>query len=101
MDFTYFIAAFLALIVGFCGAVLFVLQKRHSVRRLIGVAFVASLTVNGSALINWSAVGNVSLGFLLLDFALVAAYSFVGSAIGLVPPLAMRGIWRWRSRRLS
>ena len=68
MDFTYFIAAFLALIVGFCGAVLFVLQKRHSVRRLIGVAFVASLTVNGSALINWSAVGNVSLGFLLLDF---------------------------------
>jgi hypothetical protein len=101
LDFTYFIAAFLAFVVGFCGAVLFVLQKRQSVRRLIGVAFVASLVVNGSTLINWSAVGKVSPSFSLLDCAFIAAYSFVGCAIGLFPPLAIRGIWRWRCKRFS
>ncbi len=101
MDFTYFFAAFLAFIVGLCGAALFVLQKRHSVSRLIGVAFVASLTVNGSALIDWSAIDRESLRFLLFDFAFIAAYSLAGCVIGLVPPLAIRGTWRWRDKRLS
>ena len=99
MDFTYYIAAILALIIGFVGSIIFVATRGRSKRRLIAFALVASLAVNFSTLINWSQVGGVSAGFLLVDFAFIIAFSFLGCVLGVLPILGLRMLWRIQSER--
>jgi len=99
VDFTYFIAAVVALIIGFLGSIIFAVAKGHSKRRLMALALVVALAVNFSTLINWAYVGDLSAGFLLLDFAFIAAFSFFGCALGTLPILGIRKLWRSYSRR--
>lgn len=101
MDFTYYIAAFLALIIGFIASIMFVAAKGHSKRRLLSFALAGSLAVNFSMLINWAHVGEVSAGLLLLDFAFIILFSFAGCALGTLPVLAVRKVWRQHSGRAS
>lgn len=99
MDFTYFIAAFIGLVIGFVAGLIFVSVKGRSTIRLMGMALAASLVVDALLLINWANIGDETVGFLLLDFAFIATYSLAGCFIGALPALAVRSIWRWHKRR--
>lgn len=90
MDVTYFIAGFIAVIVGFCASLVFVLTNQRSKRHLLGFAVLAALAIDGMVLINWTRVGEIPVGFLLLDFAFFFTYSLVGCAVGASVPLALR-----------
>ena len=94
MDFTWIIAGLIALIVGFLAGWVFVLIRGQSKFRLIVSALLVSLGLNGYALINWDHVDDVTLDFLLLDFAVIAAYSLVGCIVGTLPAVTARYIWR-------
>ena len=84
MDFTYFIAAFIALVVGFLASLVVVLIGGRSKAGLLVSAFLAALVTNGIVLINWAALGEMSVGFLLLDFIFIAIYSLAGSMMGVI-----------------
>lgn len=101
MDFTYLLAGISALMIGLFTSCLYVLQGRGSRLRLTAVTFAASLALNGTGLINWVHVGDMPPNFLLLDFALIAAYTFIGCVIGVLPALALSALWRWHRRRAA
>ena len=99
MDFTYFMAAISASLVGFFASCVYVLRGRGSRRRLIAVSSVAALALNLAGLINWAHIGDLPPGFILFDFALIAAYSLIGCSIGASPALILSALWEWFRRR--
>ena len=102
MDFTYFLAAIAASLVGFFASCVYVLRGRGSRRRLIVVTSTAALALNLAGLINWEHIGDLSPGLILFDFALIAAYSFIGSSIGASLALILSALWkRFRRRRAT
>jgi len=96
MDYTYFVAGFIALIVGFVAGVVFVVSKGKSKRRLFTIASSIAFVLDWALLINWRQAGEFSPIILLFDFWFFAIYSVVGSVIGAAPLLMARYLWRMR-----
>jgi len=94
MDFTYYFVGFTALIVGFVAAIVFVLIKGRSKRRLFLTAFAIAIVLSGAWLINWAHLEEASAAFILVDLVFFALYSLIGSAIGATPTLLLRLVWR-------
>ena len=94
MDFTYFFAALIGLTIGVLSTVVFLVKKRTSKRHLIGWAFGSSLLANGLFLIRWIAASDAPLWFIGLDFAFIATFTLIGCAIGIIPILSVRYLWR-------
>lgn len=90
MDFTYFIAAFLAVVVGFLGAIAFVIAQGQSLSRLIWSAIGITIVLDFAFLINWANVDQEALPVLFIDLAVFTIYAMVGCTIGVAPVLALR-----------
>jgi hypothetical protein len=100
MDFTYYYAGFIGLIVGAVAGATFVLIRGRSKRRLLATALIVASALNAALLINWAHVGDLPPAFLLLDFIFIAGYSCVGCILGASPSLLARLAWRkWRANR--
>jgi hypothetical protein len=94
MDYTYFVAGFLALLVGFVGAAIFVTVGGNSLRRLLMATMGVTLATDFALLLDWSRTDQMTLGFLLTDLAFFALYAVVGCAIGAAPLLVGRKLLR-------
>jgi len=99
MDFTYFIAAFIGLFVGFITAAAFLIAKRGSWRKILVTAVLAAMTLNAFLLINWAKLDSLPPLLLLMDFGFIAIYTSVGCMTGAGPLLAARYAWRRQRRR--
>jgi hypothetical protein len=88
-------------VIGFFASCLYVLLGRGSRLRLTAVTFAASLALNGAGLINWAHIGDFPPSFVLVDFALIAAYTLIGCVIGVLPALALSALWQWFRRRVA
>jgi len=96
MDFTYFIAGIIAIVVGFVVGVMFVAFKGKSSLRLIAVAFAIAFALDWILLINWAHNADAPATILLSDFLFFAVYSFIGCMIGAFPLLLGRALWSAR-----
>jgi hypothetical protein len=99
MDFTYFIAAFLGLFVGFITAAAFLVAKRGSWRKVLVTAALGSMALNAILLINWAELDSLPPLLLLMDFGFIGIYTLVGCTIGAGPLIAARYAWRRQHRR--
>jgi len=95
VDFTYFLAGFLSLLIGFLGAVVFVLTRGRSYLRLLGITVVISLIADFALLLDWSRTDDMTAELLLTDLAFFTVYAFVGCIIGSLPVLGSRQLYRW------
>ena len=94
MDFTYLVALVLSLAVGFVGSLLFVAVHGRSFRRLIAVTLAVSIIADFALLIDWSRSDEITAAFLLTDAAFFIVYGSVGCALGALPVLAIRRVYR-------
>ena len=94
MDYTYLVAGFLALPIGFVGAAIFVMTGGTSFRRLLIATVGVTLATDFALLLDWSRTDQMTLGFLLTDLAFFALYALVGCAIGAASLLAGRKLLR-------
>lgn len=94
MDFTYIVAAFLSLIMGFCSAVVFVAVGGRSPRTLIWIAMVASVIADFTLLLDWRRIGDMAPAVLVADLGFFILYAFIGCAFGAYPVLAVRRLLR-------
>lgn len=99
MDFTYFVAAFFGLAVGFVTASAFLIAKRGSWWSILAVSIVGAAALNAVMLFDWTKLNSLPLPFLIMDLSFVAAFTLIGCLIGAWPLLSARYIWRrWRDR---
>lgn len=98
MDFTYIVAAFLSLVIGFCSAAVFVAVRGRSSRKLIWIAAAVSVVSDFTLLIDWRGIGDMTPGMLIADLGFFILYAFIGCAFGAYPVLAVRNLLR-RARR--
>ncbi|MDQ2861991.1 MAG: hypothetical protein M3T55_14995 [Pseudomonadota bacterium] len=96
MDFTYFVAGFIALVVGLVAGIVFVIIKGRSKRRLIATGSVVAVALDAALLINRTHIGEASAALILVDCLVFTIYSVVGCAIGTLPALLARSAWRSR-----
>lgn len=94
MDFTYIVAAFLSLIIGFCSAAVFVAVRGRSPRKLIWIAVAVSVVADFVLLIDWRRIGDMSPGMLAADLGFFTLYAFIGCGFGAYPVLAVRNVLR-------
>lgn len=98
MDLTYFVAGVLGVAVGFVVTTLLAVSRMGSTERAFGASFGVSLLLDAMLLINWTAINSLPLGFLLIDFAMIATFTGVGCAVGMSPPLLVQGLIRGTRR---
>jgi len=96
MDFTYFIAGFIAIVVGLVAAVVFVAFKGKSSQRLFAAASAVAFALDWVLLIKWAHIGDVPAAIFLSDFLFFAISSLIGCMIGAFPVLLIRFLWRGR-----
>lgn len=101
MDFTYIIAGFIAIIVGFVAGAVFVAFKGKSNLRLIAVASAIAFALDCVLLVSWAHISDAPAIILLADFVFFAIYSIIGCMIGAFLPLLVRYLWRARPRQPS
>ena len=94
MDFTYYVAFALSVVVGFASALAFILMRWRSYWRLVVIALLVSVAVDFALLLDWSHANDMTLGFLLTDAAVFAACGLVGCIIGSLPVVGLRGVYR-------
>lgn len=94
MDFTYFVAGLIGVVVGFVTALIFIALKLGGKLRLLATAAIISLILAGFFLIDWTRIGSVPPGFLAADLGIIAIYILVGCFVGMSPPLVIRRLWR-------
>lgn len=94
MDFTYIIAGFISLLVGFVGASVFVIVRGQSFWRLLAATVAVALAADFTLLLDWSHAAEMSASFLLVDLAFFTVYAFVGCPVGAALPLAGRALYR-------
>jgi hypothetical protein len=99
MDFTYFIAAFIGLFVGFITAAAFLIAKRGSWQKILVIAVLAAIGLNAILLINWTKLDSLPPLLLLMDFGFIGIYTLVGCTTGAGPLLAARYAWSRHRRR--
>lgn len=98
MDFTYIVAAFLSLVIGFCSAAVFVTVRGRSPRKLIWITVVVSVVADLVLLVDWRRIGDMSAGTLAADLGFFILYAFIGCGFGAYPVLAVRSLLR-RARK--
>jgi hypothetical protein len=97
MDFTYYLAGVIALVLGAIVSAAALMLKSWGAARVLAAAFAISVAVNLTSLLDWSQLGAIGLSWLTADIALIVLYSLIGSMVGAVPMLAARNVWRrWR-----
>jgi hypothetical protein len=94
MDFTYFVALGLALVIGFVAAVIYVTRGGQSRRKLFGWALLASVAADFALLIDWTYVTEYPLWMFGLDLIFFVIYGLIGCAIGASPVLFVRRLFR-------
>lgn len=94
MDLTYFVAGFLALIVGFVGATIFVTAGGTSLWQLLAATVGVTLLTDFALLLDWGRTDQMTLGFLLTDLAFFTLYALVGCSVGAAPLIATRQLFR-------
>jgi len=98
MDFTYFVAGALGVAVGFVVTTLLAISRMGSTARAFGASFGIALLLDAMLLINWTAINSLPLGVLIIDLAMIAAFTGVGCALGMSPPLLVKGLIRGTRR---
>ena len=99
MDFTYFVAGFLSLLIGFGGAIIFVAMRGRSYRRLLVTAVAIAVGADFALLLDWSHMASMTAGLLLADLMFFTLYAFAGCSLGAFPVLAGRRVVRWSRQR--
>lgn len=94
MDFTYYVAFALSVLIGFVGALVFVMLKRRSYWRFALTILLVAVFADFSLLVDWSHANEMTAALLLTDAAYFTAYGLVGCAIGALPVVAAYGIYR-------
>lgn len=94
MDFTYYAAFALSIVIGFVGALIFILLRGRSYWRFALVTLVAAVFADFALLVNWRYANEMTAEFLLTDAAFFAGFGIVGCAIGALPVIGTRGINR-------
>jgi hypothetical protein len=94
MDFTYYVAAVLSLVIGFVGAIIFVATRGRSYWQLLVTALAIALIADFALLLDWSHADQMTAGWLLTDLAFFAVYGVVGCSVGALPVLAVRRVIR-------
>ena len=95
MDFTYLVAAFLSVLIGFAGAVIFTAIRSRSYGRLLVVTVAIALIADFALLLDWSRADAMTMDLLLTDLAFFSAYAVVGCSIGALFVLSVRQLFRW------
>ena len=95
MDFTYFVAFFLSLAVGFVCAIIYVALGSHRWDRLLVCSAAISVVLDFALLIDWAQFNSQYLALLLFDLLIFAFYAVVGVVFGVSPVLAARSLFRW------
>lgn len=99
MDITYFVAGFIALVIGLVAGVVFVIIRGKSTLRLIAAASAIAVVLDGALLIDWSHIGEAPVWIIVIDCLVFTTYSIVGCTAGAFPALAARSAWRNRSSK--
>lgn len=94
MDFTYFVAGFIAVVVGAVSGSLFLLVRGESFWRLLAVMVTITVLVDFALLLDWSRVEHMTTALLLTDMGFFTVYALVGCSLGALPLLATRGVYR-------
>lgn len=98
MDFTYYVALVLALLVGGTVAVVLALVHKPLNWKAYRIAVIIAVALDFLLLVNWSALPFGEAWILLADLLFFSLYSLVGCALGMLPVKAVRAIVR-RLRR--
>ena len=94
MDFTFIVALFSAVIVGFVSAIIFTIFRGRSRRKLFLSAIAITVALDFAFLVDRRRWEEITAGFLLLDAAFFSIYAMFGSALGAFPVLGMRWLYR-------
>lgn len=98
MDFTFFIAGLIAMVVGFIASIVFIARNGKSFLRLIAVSAAIAFVLDWLLLINWTLISSMTGLILLLDTVFFALYSVIGCSIGALPLFLLRFAWRFFGR---
>jgi len=98
MDFTYYVAFVLALLVGGITATVLVLARKPLNAKGYRVSVTFAVALDFLLLVNWSALPLEEAWVLSADLLFFSLYSLVGCALGMLPVKAVRAIVR-RLRR--
>jgi hypothetical protein len=94
MDFTYIVAGFISVVVGFIGAGLFLLMRGQSFRHLLAATVPVAIVIDFVLLLDWSRVEPMTTAFFLTDLAFFTIYALVGCSLGALPLLFARRLYR-------
>ncbi len=94
MDFTYLVALFLSVIVGFASALVFAALRGKSLRRLFLSAVAFAVAVDFALLIDWGRWEEITANFIMTDAVFFLAYAVPGTAVGALPVLGLRWLYR-------
>ncbi|MEC4593501.1 MULTISPECIES: hypothetical protein [Nitrospirillum] len=95
MDFTYYEAIFLGGVLGFFTSAGFVVARCGRVGLMMVSALALTLIADAVLLINWDAAGQMPIGFVALDLALITVFSAIGNGFGALPILLVRRFWHY------
>jgi len=101
VDFTYLVAGLLSLLIGFVGAILFVLLRWQSYKRLLTITVLITLIADFALLLDWSRTDEMTADFLLIDLAFFAIYALIGCSITALVVLGSRRLYRWLHKILA
>ena len=99
MDFTYFFAGILSVLIGLAFAVASVALRGRSVWQIFALAVGVSVAADFAFLLNWSRVSEMTTIFLATDFLAFFVYSVVGCALGIAPVIWLRRLFRLLKRQ--
>lgn len=94
MDFTYLVALFLSVVIGFAGALVFIAMRGRSYRRLAIAVLLVIVAADFALLLDWSRVNQFTLSLLLTDAAFFVGYGLLGGLMGALPVLGLRAAYR-------
>lgn len=94
MDFTYYVAFALSVVIGFASALIFIALKGRSYWRFTAASLLAAVFADFALLVDWSHAREMTAIFLLTDAAIFAVYGLVGCAIGALPVIGARSVYR-------
>ena len=99
MDFTYFLALALSIVIGFASALVFIAVRGRSYLRLAGFALIVAVSADFALLVDWSHADEMTAALLFVDAAFFAVYGLIGCVVGALPVLGLRAIYRRIRRR--
>lgn len=92
MDFTYIVALFFSIIVGFVVFVVFAFAKAEAYWRWMAAATVLAVLLDFALLVDWRQINTVGPSILLIDLGFFTGYGAIGVMLGSLPVLAVRGL---------